>query len=314
MTDSLLDRAERFLALAKPLELAEARAKALQQQIADAQLFVGLKGCTLVEGHYDIIPEFIAVRRLSNPPGVVHVCRAANLRNTDYLGVSRHSGHLSAELLIGGSATKQLNLDVEAAHDLAWHLIALLKLQGIDSLCCPASSSVSWDTVAAVKDQSISFRLLDDIPRHIAIDGPNAELTAKKLAWAGAHYEEAFRLRDHTQSRRFGLAFNIAYTWNHTADPRLALANVWSALEAMFGDQNDSGVTKSLARRIESWMPGASSEDVRLLYKHRCDAVHGRWIEIQDIKDPLQQSIRLLRGSLIKCIETSAVPLPDWGA
>ncbi len=311
--NSLRERTEKLLALAKPLELAEARAKTIQQQVPTAGLFVGLNGCSLAEDYYDVIPQLLAIRRLTNPPGVVHVCRASNLRDTDYLGVSRHSGSLSAEVVVGGTETQELNQEAGAAHDLAWHFVALLKLQGFDSLCCPASSSVSWDTVAAVKDQSISFRLLDDITRKIVVDGINTTLSQKKIAWAGAHYEEALRLRDHSHSRRFGLAFNIAYTWNHTSDPRTALANVWSALDAMFGDQNDSGVTRSLAKRIASWIPRVASEDVRFLYKHRCDAVHGRWIEIEDLESPLRESIRLLRESLIKCIETSAVPLPDWG-
>lgn len=187
-----------------------------------------------------------------------------------------------------------------------------MKLQGFDSLSCPASSSISWDTVAAIKDQSITFRLLDDVSRWILADGANGEISHQQLLWVATHYEQAFQLRDHSSSRRFGLAFNIAYTWNHTTDGRAALANVWSALEAMFGDKMDSGVTRSLAARIAAWVPGVSAAEVRDLYSSRCDAVHGRWVDAADLYNPLRKSIRLLRASLIACIERAEVPLPDW--
>lgn len=92
MTDTLRQRVEKALALAKPLEMAEAKAESLREQIPAAQLFVGLKGFTLPEDHYDIIPGLFSIRRLTNPPGIIHVCRAADSKETDYLGVSRYSG------------------------------------------------------------------------------------------------------------------------------------------------------------------------------------------------------------------------------
>ena len=115
-----------------------------------------------------------------------------------------------------------------------------------------------------------------------------------------------------SSSRRFGLAFNAAYTWNHTIDSRLAVANIWSALEALFGIQTDRPVTDRLVARIAAWGCGPPKADIRELYDHRCDAVHGRQMQDAEIIDVIRQSANLLRRSLILCIEREQKTLPDW--
>lgn len=113
---------------------------------------------------------------------------------------------------------------------------------------------------------------------------------------------------------RFGLAFNVAYTWNHTNDPRLAVASIWSGLEALFGIQTDRPVTQRLIERIAAWLAGVSEQDIRDLYNHRCDAVHGRSMEEPEIIDVIRRSADLLRRSLVRCIERDETTLPDWHA
>jgi hypothetical protein len=127
-----------------------------------------------------------------------------------------------------------------------------------------------------------------------------------------SHFEIALDLRSAENSRRFGLAFNIMYTWNQTSDPRIAITNVWVGLEALFGKSDDRRTSDALAKRISEWLPSTTYNDVRKLYIQRCDAVHGRWLKEDDVGRALKDSDSLLRQALTKCIETSAKTLQDW--
>lgn len=120
------------------------------------------------------------------------------------------------------------------------------------------------------------------------------------------------RLRNKDISRRFGLAFDLLYSWNHTDNLRIALANIWCGLEALFGRQDDKPVTKKLVERICCWNPELNISNVRALYNKRCDVVHGRWINDNEIIGAVNDSQRILRLSLIKAIETNKTTLPDW--
>ena len=106
----------------------------------------------------EIIAGLASIRSVSNPPGVVHVARAADLSASDYLGVSRYSASIRAELCVGthhrGTDEKEAQFELGTA----WHLVALLKLIASPSLYCPAVSGVSWDAVAAIDDNSVVFR------------------------------------------------------------------------------------------------------------------------------------------------------------
>jgi hypothetical protein len=289
----------------------EQRARELQESVPNAAFYFGLTGCRFDDPESEIVEKGAVLRRVVNPPGLVHVTRAADPSESDYLAVSRYSLAITAEIAVGVDSLE--TIDEELALDLAWHAVALLKLGGAWSLSCPSSATVSWDTVSAVATPSVRFRVLDDVPRQIAadIDGPRT-ISAHEVAWVRGNYLEALKLRGTRVSRRFGLALSLSYTWNHTTDLRIAIASVWAGLEALFGDQRDRRVTDALASRISAWTPSASGTDVRRLYKQRCEAVHGRWLSEKTLLGELRESVELLRESLVRCIERRAVPLPDW--
>ena len=77
---------------------------------------------------------------------------------------------------------------------MAWHTAALIKLRGHQSLACPSSTTVSWDTVASVSDQSVPFVTLDDVPRRIHVDG-SGPVTTEDLAWVREHWDTALGLQ-----------------------------------------------------------------------------------------------------------------------
>lgn len=291
----------------------EEKAATLKPTIPKAQLYVGMAGIRLKFDQFDIIPEFLKIRRVSNPPGMVHVCAAANLRGSDYLGVARYSTGISAEIVVGQERLGKKNRQAGFLYELAWHTAALIKLRGFQMLVCPVSSTVSWDIIAGTPDHSVVFRMLDDVSRSIIAGMRRYSVAISDLQWITNNWERALELRNASTSRRFGLAFNIAYCWNHTSDLRVALANSWFGLEALFGIEGDHPVTKKLANRISSWIPGTDEANIRRLYDLRCDAIHGRWLPEKEIGGSIRQSYSLLRKALIVAIKRGQSTLPDWG-
>lgn len=292
----------------RPLEEVEKLSERLLPSIPAGEWYFGLIHTDAEFDLLDIIhEELLQIRKVQNPPGIVHVCRAADLETTDYLGVGRYSAMVKVEIVSKRSKNKS------SIFGLVWHAVALLRLKGHSSLICPVASSESWDAINAIKKNKVKFRLLDDVPRQIALEKKAIALVPEDIEWVSEHYESALKLRDIENSKRFGLAFEIAYSWNLTADVRLAFANIWFALEALFGDQNERPVTKNLARRISAWLKKAEfDQEVRDLYNIRCDVVHGRNLDMLKLRDALNKSWDLLRKSLILAIESETVPLPDW--
>jgi hypothetical protein len=306
LTDEDLNNIEARL---EPFILAEARAKELAQQVPPALLFIAICDVRVDFDSFEVLDGFLSVRKVTNPPGIVHIARAANLKHSDYLSVGRYSSFVQAEIAVGNT---EIQKDEQFLVGIAWHTAALLKLRGYATLFCPSLSSVSWDAVSAVSDNTINFHMLDDVPRQIVFACEETVISVKDVEWVKSHWNTALELRNAESSRRFGLAFNIMYTWNQTSDPRIAIANVWAGLEALFGKRDDRRTTEALARRISEWLPSTTDGEVRNLYTQRCDAVHGRWLNEDEVWRALRESENLLRQALIKCIETNTKTLPDW--
>lgn len=172
-----------------------------------ASEYVGICGAWVDFDSFDIVDGLISVRRVTNPPGIIHVARAADLQRTDYLGVGRYSSGVRAEITVGSTEEGQAN-----PLGLAWHTAALLKLRGHTVLFCPASCTSSWDTISAISDNSATFRLLDDVSKQIGSPVGRTPISLEDAEWVRSNHLTAFDLRDAASSRRFGLAFNMAYT------------------------------------------------------------------------------------------------------
>ncbi len=128
------------------------------------------------------------------------------------------------------------------------------------------------------------------------------------------------QIRDFKKSRRFSLAFNIAYTWNYQSDFRMSFASLWVGLETLFGERSDMKRTKNdnrsysqkLSDRIAEWLEMPNSDRIRELYNLRNDALHGRWIDDTEVKPAIIETETILRKSLILAIERDKKTLPDW--
>ncbi len=288
----------------------EEEARKLEVKLPWNGLFVGLLNTDLAFEQFDILDGFLRLRRVTNPPGIQHVISKAIRKSSDYLGVARYSWAIGSEIAINGAPEDNTSFFCS----LAYHTAVLIKLRGPSTILCPTSSSVSWDTVASRPDDSISFVMLDDVPRLVQVSDQVRPVSLEDAEWIGNNFVAALDLRNHTRSRRFGLAFNLVYTCNHSADQRIALFNVWAGLEALFGIQNEQQPTKKLVARIVDWSSSLSRDMVHSLYSKRCDAVHGRWLDDKEISAALRDSYDVLRFALIQCIDRREQPLKDWSS
>ena len=306
------DRLNAISARVQPLIAAEVRSRGLEGEVPPSYLFVGLNGVSYTGEAFEVLPGFLTLRQVTNPPGLVHVTRASSAKDDQYLSVGRYSYGITVELAAGSSEFPD-SKDPEFLHAIAFHTAALVKLRGHENLFCPVSATTSWDLVASAGEHSVRFRLLDDVPSQIRVGHPS-EIIEADLIWAREYWDQAFRMRDGSISARFGLAFNVAYTWNHTLNPRIAISSIWVGLEALFGNRTDRPVTRTLVDRIVSWLGDVSESEIFDLYNSRCDAVHGRPMDAKTLRDTLQGSSLLLRRSVVRCIESEERTLPDWGS
>lgn len=308
MAKNLIMKVKILRNILESFEKTEAKAVELSKKVPPASIFVAICGAEIESDLFEIFDEFVTLRRVTNPPGIIHIAGAANHNQSDYLGVGRYSPHIQAEITVGNP---DIQCETSFLFGVAWHMAAMLKLKSTPALFCPVAATISWDTISAVSDNSVNFYMLDDFPRQISL-GSKTLISLNSIKWTKLYWKTAFELRNSNSSRRFGLAFNNMYTWNQTTDPRIALANIWVGLEALFGKQDDKYTTEALARRISEWLPSRRDIDVVELYGQRCDAVHGRWLDKKEIWYAIKKSESLLSSALIKCIEKDMKPLPDW--
>ena len=80
---------------------AEERARELMASVPKAHIYVGICNTELAFDEFTFTDQIGVIRKVTNPPGVVAVCCAANLKETDYMGVGRYSGAIRGEFAFG---------------------------------------------------------------------------------------------------------------------------------------------------------------------------------------------------------------------
>lgn len=293
-----------------PFEKATARSKILAKQISTALAYIAICGVDVDFSSQDVIEGLVSIRKVTNPPGLVAVAAAGKPEGSDYFTVARYSPSIRAEMLIGVGESSS-DFPMQSWVNLAYNTAVMFKLRGHFALYSPASASASWDTISGIRDHSVLFCVLDDVPRQIGLSRKATVISAADVEWVSKHYMDVFDLRNEEKSARFGLAFNVYYTWNHTSDSRVALANLWIGLEALFGKQTDRRVTDALCGRIAAWI-GIDKKTIADLYRRRCDAVHGRPVDARSMPQSIRDTESLLRRSLVNSIETNQRTLENW--
>lgn len=312
MSKKLLDSLEalerKIGKTAIPFFESEKKSIDLRASLPKGQLFIGMIGFPSLGKDFSFLDGVALLRPVANPPGIIHIARAADLKKSDYLGVGRFSHLISNELVLGSLDQRK---EVWLLLEIAWQLAVLLKLLGPPSLLAPVYSTQSWDAICAIKDNSVAFGLLDDQVRRLSGFVDRA-VTPSDLEWVRKHWEISLEMRNANAGKRFSLALACVNTWNHTVDPRVGIANLWIGLDALFGSKTDKPVTGKLVRKVHNWIDGAFSDSrISELYEMRCDAIHGRPLEKANIAASIRDTLDLLSKSLIKAIELGCQPIPD---
>jgi hypothetical protein len=284
------------------------RSRELAATLKAGSLHVGVVGVRPPSEPLSVFDGLMVIRPVTAPPGVVHLAGKARVGEGNYLAVARHTPNVVCEIAFFPPPERSMEMQLQ--FHLCWHLVGLLKLRG-HQVHCPVAASAPWDLIAGADDGTLDFWLLDDAHSRIVLRPPTP-ITAADVAWIEEHYTNAFTLRDVDVSRRFGLAFDLAYRWHLNIDYRVGLTLLWAGLEALFGKQNDHPVTANLAARISDWVSGATEARVRELYSIRCDAVHGRKIAQTNAVQTMLETERLLQDALSLAIEKVQAPLRDW--
>jgi len=192
MKENLISKVNKLKAILEAFEKIEANAVELSKKVPAASIYVGICGSKIEFELFEIISDFVSVRKVTNPPGIVHIAGAANHSHSDYLGVSRYSPHIQAEIAVG-------NPDIQCEKDfligVAWHMAAMLKLKSTSSLFCPVASTNSWDTISAISDNSVDFYMLDDFARQISL-GTRMPISINSTKWVKLYWKTAYELRD----------------------------------------------------------------------------------------------------------------------
>lgn len=130
-------------------------------------------------------------------------------------------------------------------------------------------------------------------------------LTGEDAEWVLKHFENFNALA--AKSEKFRFALEAAVDWRFSKNPRIALARIWSGIEALFGVTSELVFRISLLCAFLLEPTGGSRlekfQAVKKLYGVRSKAVHGDEISEDKLYEGMTQSFELLRDLLLQAVE-----------
>jgi hypothetical protein len=141
----------------------------------------------------------------------------------------------------------------------------------------------------------------DEVPSHPVLK--------EDADWLSQHFEVFNHLA--TNNERFMLALQSAVDWRYTKDPRLAIARIWTGIEALIAVSSELvyRVSTICACILESRGPDrrARFAATKKLYGLRSKAVHGVELKETSLDSALLDSRDLLFGLITKAVERGGV-------
>ena len=208
----------------------------------------------------------------------------------------------------------------------AWLASGLLKLKGYSAHLPLACSSYSWNIVAGHQERkTLYYKEIKERGIESAVNSPAEDLppfkgqllelhtkffvphnAKKKLVkedatWIRDNYEKFNSLAAESKSFRFALT--AAVDWQYSADQRVAIAQLWSGIEAVFGISSELVYRISLL--IASLLEPRGIErrnrfnQVRKLYGVRSKAVHGEEVSDEKLTKAMLESFDILSKLLL---------------
>jgi hypothetical protein len=234
--------------------------------------------------------------------------------------------------------------EIETAQDMAikpgydtlnraWLASALIKLKGFNAHLSLACSSYSWNVIAGhqKRTKGIFKEELEEKGVESAVNSPrralppfkggildmrteaellfpeNAKtiLTKEDANWINDNYERCNELAAKSEGFRFALS--AALNWQYAPGERMAIAQLWSGIEALFGI--DSELIYRISLQVASLLEerGVARKEkfdkVRKLYVVRSKAVHGKELSLEELKEAMLESFDILNKLLLVNIE-----------
>lgn len=213
----------------------------------------------------------------------------------------------------------------------AWLASALIKLKGFNAHLPLACSAYSWNLIAGHQERTKDIfkeeleekgvesainspkralppfkgQLLEVRTKLLAPENMKTILTREDADWINDNYEKFNYLA--AISEGFRLALSAAVNWQYSSDPRMAIAQLWSGIEALFG------INSELVYRISLQVASLLEErginrkerfnEVRKLYGARSKAVHGEQLSDDKLKKAMLESFAILNKLLLVNIE-----------
>jgi len=213
----------------------------------------------------------------------------------------------------------------------AWLASALIKLRGFNAHLPLACSSYSWNVIAGhqkrtkgIFEEELEEKGVESAvysPRRALpqfIGGPcdvhtsllvpenvKTILTKEDADWINDNYEKFNYLAG--KSERFRFALEAAVVWQYASGPRVAIAQLWSGIEALFG------INYELVYRISLQIASLLEErgiarkekfdKVKKLYEVRSKAVHGEELSFEKLHKAMLESFDILSKLLLVNIE-----------
>lgn len=213
----------------------------------------------------------------------------------------------------------------------AWLASALLKLKGYNAHLPLACSSYSWNVIAGhqertkwifeeeLKEKGVASavnssrrdlppfkgQLLELHTKFLVPDNAKTTLVKEDTYWIRDNYETFNSLAAESESFRFALA--AAVSWQYSSDPRVAIAQLWSGIEAVFGISSELVYRISLLIASLLEPRGVARQTrfarVRKLYEARSKAVHGEELSNDKLTKAMLESFDILSKLLLVNVE-----------
>lgn len=212
-----------------------------------------------------------------------------------------------------------------------WLASALIKLKGFNAHLPLACSSYSWSLVAGhqehtkgvfeeeLRDKGVESavysagralppfkgQLLELHTRLLVPENVKTMLTKEDGNWIDNNYEKFNHLAAKSEGFRFALS--VAINWQYASAPRVAIAELWSGIEALCGVNTE--VVYRVSLQVASLLEerGIARQDrfkrVKKLYGVRSKAVHGEELSDDKLNKAMIESFDILNRLLLVNIE-----------
>lgn len=280
----------------------KSRAQARAKELTRRGWSFALLGLNVADQSYLDFGE-IAIRFVEESPGEIELAGAL-IDKKMISQVGRYSAGIQYELFVAlDSVIKQ-----EDVFNVAWWLVALLRIKTTANVLVPCAADCSWSVIAGSDADSVSVRFIEDVPR-ARIFGKKVVVDHGQVEWAIHSMADFAHLLNFP---KFRLAVDAFTTYAQETSLRMSAASLWAGVEALFGV--DRELTFTVAAYTASLLEAHGTSRLELflqmkkLYSTRSKAVHGMPVDDESLIVHIESVRDILSRLLLVCISRKSVP------